>query len=159
MVYRTLKLKFVRALGKHLFACFLPISLVSAFAAEPTHLRLIDFLDRPGDGYCIDVHGTAGNERTDLPLFAHNCKQLLTSDSAVVSNTDDTIEFIELGLCVTVAGVNSTALPGAAVILRECGESTLFLETERLQQFVLHTNGLLVAPSRLLALPIAPLSP
>lgn len=110
-------------------------------AAEPTHLRLIDDLDRPVDGYCIDVHGTPGSLRTDLPLFAHNCKSRLTVDSAVVFESTGPIQFIELGLCVTVAGVNSQALPGTAVILRKCGESTAFMETESLQQFNLRVDG------------------
>jgi len=96
-------------------------------------------------GYCIDVHGTPGNLRADLPLFAHNCKPRLTVDSAVVFNTDSnsagTIEFIELGMCVTVAGVNSRALPGTAVLLRKCGESTTFFESTALQQFTLHSDG------------------
>jgi len=119
------------------------LAIISAptIASEPTHLRLIDRLDRPSDGYCFDVHGTPGNLRTDLPLFAHNCKPRLTIDSAVVYNSAGNIEFIELGLCATVAGVNSRALPGASVLLRKCGESTAFFETAPLQKFILHADG------------------
>ena len=60
----------------------------SASRASPTHLRLLDRLDRPEDGYCVDIIGTPQNMRIDLPLFAHNCKPLLTSDSAVVFTSD-----------------------------------------------------------------------
>ena len=38
------------------------------------HLRLLDRLDRPEDGYCVDILGTPGNLRVDVPLFTHNCK-------------------------------------------------------------------------------------
>jgi len=112
-------------------------------ASEPSHLQLIDHLDRPVDGYCVDVHGTSGNLRTDLPLFAHNCKATLTSDSAVVLDSGGAIRFVDLDLCITVAGVNSAALPGAAVILRECGESGVFFETQALQQFTHRADDLL----------------
>ncbi len=126
-----------------MLACFLLLSAHSeSFSAiNSTHLRLINNLDRPTDGYCIDIHGTPGNLRTDLPLFAHNCKRQLTVDSAVAYEPTGTIRFIELNLCVTVAGVNSQALPGSAILLRNCGESSAFFETERLQQFTLHSNG------------------
>jgi len=130
---------------KKLFLCLLLLGKFGtiAFAAEPLHLQLIDRLDRPSDGYCIDVHGTPGNLRTDLPLFAHNCKTRLTVDSAVTFVPEGYIEFPQLGMCVTVAGVNSKALPGAAVLVRKCRESTAFFETEALQQFVQHKDGML----------------
>jgi len=119
----------------------LAIISASSYASEPTHLRLIDRLDRTSDGYCFDVHGTPGNLRTDLPLFAHNCKPRLTVDSAVVYDQQERVKFIELGLCATIAGVNSRALPGAAVLLRKCGGSTAFFEVDALQKFTLHADG------------------
>ncbi len=122
--------------------CWMQLSLgtVPGLATEPAHLRLIDPLDRPVDGYCIDVPGTPGYLRTDLPLFAHNCKPRLTVDSAVVFEAG-LIRFIELDLCVTVAGINSRALPGTAVLLRPCGEDTAFMETAGLQRFILREAG------------------
>ena len=133
----------VQHLSAGLLVCMLWLCFgsLSVFAAEPAHLRLVDRLDRPVDGYCIDVHGTASNLRTDLPLFAHNCKSRLTADSAVVFADSGEIEFIDPGLCVTVAGVNSAALPGAAVILRQCGESGAFFEATALQRFIQHSDG------------------
>lgn len=112
--------------------------------SEASHLRLIDRLDRPVDGYCIDVLGTPGNLRPDLPLFAHNCKQGLTSDSAVTFDKEGRIRLSALDLCITVAGVNSSALPGASLLLRGCGETTPFFQTDRLQRFIHRPDGRLV---------------
>jgi len=109
--------------------------------ADAMHLRLLDRLDRPQDGYCIDVLGTPGNLRVDLPLFAHNCKGRLTSDSAVVFDAKGRIIFPAVNGCVTVAGVNSAALPGASVLLRECGEASAFFEATKLQRFTLGDDG------------------
>ncbi len=112
---------------------------MAAEASKPSHLRLVDRLDRPSDGYCVDVLGVPGSMRPDLPLFVHNCKQGLTSDSAVTFGADGQIRFPALDLCITVAGVNSRALPGAALLLRGCGEASAFFETAQLQRFT-HTK-------------------
>ncbi len=114
---------------------------LSSEVSEPSHLRLIDRLDRPDDGYCVDVLGTPGNLRADLPLFAHNCKPGLTSDSAVTFDKEGRIRFAALDLCVTVAGVNSRALPGASVLVRGCDEAKVFFETAALQRFTHHEDG------------------
>jgi hypothetical protein len=112
-----------------------------ALAEQPAHLKLLDPLDRPQDGYCIDVVGTPGNLRTDLPLFAHNCKRSLTIDSAVIHDRNGAIRFPELNQCVTVAGINSVALPGTAVILHPCGENSAFFQSTALQRFTLQSDG------------------
>lgn len=105
------------------------------------HLRLVDPLDRLVDGYCVDIHGTPGYLRTDLPLFAHNCKREPGVDSTVQHDPRGFIRFVGVDLCITVAGVNSKALPGAAIILQKCGENTAFMETTALQMFNLRSNG------------------
>ena len=105
------------------------------------HLRLLDRLDRPEDGYCIDILGTPGNLRVELPLFAHNCKTTLTADSSVIFTSDGLIKFPAVDLCVTVAGVNSNALPGASILLRKCNESIPFFETFSLQRFTHRKDG------------------
>ena len=105
------------------------------------HLRLLNRLDRPEDGYCVDILGTPGNMRVDVPLFVHNCKPSLTSDSAVVFTSDGLIKFPAVDRCITVAGVNSAALPGASVLLRKCNESMPFFETLKLQRFTHHKDG------------------
>ena len=131
-------------LGRFLIALLLLPGPSLASAAPPTtaaHLRLLDRLDRPEDGYCMDVPGTGQNLRVEIPLFAHNCKPRLTSDSAVVFTSDGLIRFPAVGRCTTVAGVNSVALPGAAILLRACKGSTPFLESSKLQRFTLRDDG------------------
>ena len=49
-------------------------SIANAANQELVHVRLIDRLDRPDDGYCLDILGTGDTLRLDLPLFSHNCK-------------------------------------------------------------------------------------
>ena len=120
------------------------ITLVSgqAVAADSLfHLRLIDRLDRPEDGYCLDILGVGANLRVDLPIFAHNCKPVLTSDSAVQMLPTGQIVFPAVARCITVAGVNSRALSGAAILLRPCDEAGPFFETAALQRFTLHADG------------------
>lgn len=113
----------------------------SSSAAAASHLRLIDRLDRPKDGYCIDVLGTGSNLRVNLPVFAHNCKTRLTSDSAVVFNDQGLILVPGVNRCLTIAGVNSVALPGTSVMLRECGESVAYFDAIKLQRFTHRVDG------------------
>ena len=132
-----------------------------ASSASPdslVHLRLLDRLDRPEDGYCVDVPGTPRNMRVDVPLFAHNCKSSLTSDSAVVFTSDGLIQFPAVDRCITVAGVNSAALPGASILLRKCNESMPFFETSRLQRFTHHDDGSLTITGSELCLTVGPQS-
>ena len=106
------------------------------------HLRLVDNLDRPQDGYCLDIVGSGQhNIRFDLPLIAHNCKEGLYADEAVKFEQNGYIRFPAFDKCATVAGLNSRALPGAAVMARECGEKTPFLNTEGLQNFHHRKDG------------------
>jgi hypothetical protein len=116
-------------------------SVASASPSSQVHLRLLDRLDRPEDGYCVDILGTPGNMLVDVPLFAHNCKPSLTSDSAVVFTSDGLIKFPAVDRCLTVAGVNSVALPGASILLRKCNETIPFFETLGLQRFSLQKDG------------------
>ena len=122
------------------------------------HLRLLDRLDRPKDGYCVDILGTPRNMRVDLPLFAHNCKPFLTRDSAVVFTSDGLIKFPAVDRCITVAGVNSAALPGASILLRKCNESMPFFETSRLQRFTHRDDGRLAVAGSELCLTVGPQS-
>ncbi len=134
----------IRSIAPGVLAALIGLSSTVAQAAEtasPSHLRLVDRLDRPQDGYCVDILGTPGFLRPDLPLFAHNCKRGLTSDSAVVFTEKGQIQFPAVNLCITVAGVNSGALPGASLLLRGCGEATPFFETDRLQRFSLDEDS------------------
>ncbi len=135
-----------------------PSSAWSASPAAPAHLRLLDRLDRPADGYCVDVLGTPRNMRVDLPLFAHNCKPSLTGDSAVVFTSNGFIRFPAVDRCITVAGVNSAALPGVSLLLRKCNESRAFFETSRLQRFTHRNDGSLTLAGSELCLTVGPRS-
>ncbi len=135
-----------------------PSPASSASPDSLVHLRLLDRLDRPEDGYCVDVPGTPRNMRVDVPLFAHNCKPSLTSDSAVVFTSDGLIQFPAVDRCITVAGVNSAALPGASILLRKCNESMPFFETARLQRFTHRDDGSLSIAGSELCLTVGPQS-
>lgn len=117
----------------------------SVAASEPRiqvgHLKLKDSLDRPQDGYCLDIVGSGPNIRFDLPMTAHNCKPGLYDDEAVTIESTGRVRFPAYNACATVAGLNGRALPGAAVVPRACGERTPFLEAERLQSFTFRKDG------------------
>ena len=105
------------------------------------HFRLIDRLDRPDDGYCLDVLGVGELMRLEVPIFAHNCKPGLTPDSAVDLTEEGRIRFTALNLCITAAGVNGRALPGVSIILRPCGHEAPFFESGALQAFDIAEDG------------------
>ena len=136
----------------------LTIATTMAGAAAEQHLRLIDRLDRPRDGYCIDIPGTPGNLRTDIPLFAHNCKVGLPPDAAVVFTPEGYIRFPAPNKCVTIAGVNRGALPGAAAMLADCGTSSIFFNAANFQRFELKADGKLVLKNSNLCLAVGAVS-
>jgi hypothetical protein len=105
------------------------------------HLRLVENLDRPQDGYCLDIIGSGQHLRFDLPLIAHNCKPGLYADEAVKMEPNGFIRFPAFDKCATVVGLNSRALPGTAVVPKDCGERTPFLDTEGLQKFDHRKDG------------------
>ncbi len=113
---------------------------LSASSDTPSHLRLIDRLDRPQDGYCLDIPGAPPNVRVELPLFAHNCMATLTMDTTVVLTPDGYIRFPTVERCVTVMGIHSS-LPGAAVRLGQCNPPNPFIDISRLQRFTHHDDG------------------
>ena len=122
-----------------------PLWLSAAALAEDEpqagHFRLIDRLDRPDDGYCLDVLGVGELMRLEVPIFAHNCKPGLTPDSAVDLTDEGRIRFTALNLCITAAGVNGRALPGVSIILRPCGHEAPFFESSALQAFDIADDG------------------
>jgi len=126
-----------------LAAAFSAIALLSSHAvsAELLHVRLKDRLDRPEDGYCLDIVGTASNMVLDVPLFAHNCKRGPTPDSAVTYDDKGQLVFAGPQVCVTAFGVNDTVLPGTPVLLRPCNFSRAFFDTSNLQKFDHLENG------------------
>lgn len=127
--------------------CILGVLLVASHLhAEtlpntPGHLKLIAPLDRPEDGYCLDIVGSGPYIRFDLPMTAHNCKPGLYADEAVVLEQNGYIRFPAFNKCATAAGLNGRALPGAALVPRDCSERSPFMEAEALQKFTLHKTG------------------
>ena len=108
------------------------------------HLRLKDRLDRPHDGYCLDIPGVGRDMQLQMPIFAHNCKSGLTPDSAMRLRSDHKLEFAAVSQCITVAGINGKTLPGSAIILRPCGYRVAFFDGGPLQTFSFKSNGQLV---------------
>lgn len=84
---------------------------------RPGHLRLMDNLDRPQDGYCLDILGSGQYIRFDMPMSAHNCKPGLYMDEAVVLEKNGRIRFPAYDACATVAGINKSALAGAVCLV------------------------------------------
>jgi hypothetical protein len=117
------------------------ITTTPVIAAELVHVRLKDRLDRPRDGYCLDILGTGANLRLGLPLFAHNCKGGATPDSTVIYTSKGQLVFPGAEVCVTAFGVNNTVLPGTAVLLRPCDYQIAFFNTSNLQKFEYLKNG------------------
>lgn len=117
----------------------LAVSLITpfvAFASDYEYLQLIDKLDRPVDGYCLDVVGSGPNIRFDMPLTAHNCKgPQVFFDEVVTLREDGTLYFPKYKGCVTVMGNNKTALPKNALMLKECGAQQPFLNATHFQKF------------------------
>ena len=110
-------------------------------AADLIHVRVKDRLDRPDDGYCLDILGTGRNLRLDMPLFAHNCKGGATPDSSIIYTSKGQLVFPHPNVCVTAFGVNNTVLPGTSVLLRPCDQRTSFFDATGLQKFDYLVNG------------------
>lgn len=120
------------------------LASASPFSEGSGYLMLQDRLDRPTDGYCLDVAGSGNQSRLDLPMNVHNCKVPgVYADERVTLRGDGTIRFEAYGenACVTVLGLQGRSLPGAAVMIRGCGEQSPFLDTADLQQFTFHDSG------------------
>ena len=85
------------------------------------YLELSDKLDRPEDGYCLDIPGAGNWVDFNVPLNAHNCKLPgLFPDGAVIFTNPGPIRFPAYKGCVTAAGLNGRSLPGAALMLKPC---------------------------------------
>jgi hypothetical protein len=142
---------FVSYLPKYLFS-FLLLILISAPCSQGLasdwqqtgmHMRLVDDLDRPQDGWCLDAVGSGPNIRFDMPLIGHNCKPGLFADEAVIHRADGTLFFPAYNACVTAMGLNQHALPMASLMLKPCGYSVPFLESANFQYYT-HTEDQMI---------------
>ena len=128
-------------LSKLIFGC--SIAVGSMATADTYYLQLQDRLDRPADGYCLDVLGAGRSFRTDMPLTAHNCKPGNAPDGRVQMRSDGTLYMPAFDACVTPMGVNRTLLPGAALMLRPCDDGAAFAQPAALKQFEQRSDGTL----------------
>lgn len=108
------------------------------------HMRLVDDMDRPQDGWCLDVVGSGPHIRFDMPLIAHNIKPGLFADEAVRFTKDGHIIFPAYpGLSLTVMGLNQNALAGASLMLKPSGQELPFLNAPKFQTFEHLENGMI----------------
>lgn len=94
----------------HKIGLLKPLSLVVFFAISnqalallevKQYLQLKDRLDRPTDGYCLDVVGSGQHIRLDMPLTAHNCKgPQVYADEVVEYRSDQSLYFPAYQGCV-----------------------------------------------------------
>lgn len=102
---------------------FFPLS-AAAWQEGAGYLELSDRLDRPEDGYCLDVAGAGDWVDFSMPLNAHNCKRPgFHADGAVTFSSPGPIRFPAYEGCVTAVGLNGRSLPGAVVMLRPCADT------------------------------------
>jgi hypothetical protein len=103
-------------------------------------IQLVEPLDEP-ERYCLDVSGWGANLKPDDPVQAHTCKGATGEDQNFFFD-GERIVFADSGRCLEVASTR-TPLPGAALMIRQCSDSTM-------QKFVFADNGQIsVANTRL----------
>lgn len=125
-----------------LVVCFVLSNQVMALPEVKQYLQLKDRLDRPSDGYCLDVVGSGQYIRLDMPLTAHNCKgPQVYADEVVEYRSDQSLYFPAYEGCVTVMGLNDKALAGNALMLKRCGVEQPFLNAKRFQKFKFNKQG------------------
>lgn len=106
------------------------------FAGE--YLRLADRLDRPADGYCLDIPGAGDWVQLRRPLVVHNCKgPARYPDELAEWTTGGKLRFPAYNLCVTAQGVFRRALPGSALLLHPCDDPY----EHELQLFLRRSDG------------------
>ncbi len=118
-----------------------PALAQTSWLENATQLKLVDELDMPGEGYCIDIVGAGTTMRFDMPLIAYNCVLGLFPDRTVTMRNDGTLFFPAFDGCVTVMGLNERALPGTSVMIKPCGQDTPFLEARKFQKFEKFADG------------------
>lgn len=86
-------------------------------------LRLVDNLDRPQDGYCLDIAGSGPWVDISVPLSAHNCKGREYGDQMITyNNKSGRIRFPDYRVCLTALGRAGRSLELMPLIVRQCVE-------------------------------------
>lgn len=105
-----------------LLACWHPARV---FAQAQPYVMLKDRLDRPVDGYCIDIAGSGNWIDLRVPLSAHNCKgpgvapdQALHHDPA-----SGQLRFPAYDMCVTALGRAGRSLPQMPLLVQPCASA------------------------------------
>lgn len=109
------------------------VSIQQVSAAQ--YLKLSNNLDRPKDGYCLDVQGVVGHFRADKPIVAHNCKRGVAADGLVRFANEEFILFPAFGWCLTAMGTANTVLPGTSLMIKPCEEQGLFASSDIHKRF------------------------
>lgn len=136
-----------RALGIAVL-CFVSQPAAPQFLANARpYLQLVDRLDRPDDGYCIDIAGSGDWVDLTVPLAAHNCKgPAIYPDQAVTFDKNTgRIRFPAYNVCVTALGRARRSLAHMPLMVRPCAEdvdqSRTPFSMEELQTFVHRKDG------------------
>ena len=89
----------------------------SVYSADTFMLKLVDQLDEP-EFYCLDVVGWGDHVKVDDPVQVHTCKPDSPDQEFVVEGS--TLKMPAYNRCLTASASGNTALPGSALMLREC---------------------------------------
>jgi len=118
-----------------------PQAQAQSGTTAPRYVQLVERLDRPNDGYCIDIQGVGRSVQLDRPLTAHNCKPGVAPDGVIEHRSDGSLYFPAYDVCVTAMGVGSTLLPGGVVMARPCSESGPFSSPASHKRFTFTEEG------------------
>ena len=107
---------------KKIFFLSLVISTM-VFGSNTFFIKLADQLDEE-EYYCLDITGStySNNLKLEDPLQAHTCKTGKAPDQEFIAK-GNTLVISAYDRCLTASGSSGSALPGSAVLLRECDES------------------------------------
>ena len=103
----------------------------TSYGAETFKIKLVDQLDEP-EFYCLDVAGWGDHLKIDDPVQVHTCKPDSPDQEFVVEG--NALKMPEYNRCLTASASGDAALPGSALILRECDGS-------KMQSFIVHSSG------------------
>jgi hypothetical protein len=103
-------------------ACWHPARVL---AQPQPYLMLKDRLDRPEDGYCIDVAGSGPWIDVSVPLSAHNCKGPGVAPDQAIRHEPRSgqLRFPALNRCVTALGRAGRSLPQMPLLAQPCASA------------------------------------